>query len=895
MTASHCGLSSSRRAARLTTVRTRLAGFLLIFALSALLGACGGSSGPQSASTPVAATPAPVPVPVPVPVPAEPNPAPVPAEPDPAPVPEPLAFGALVLGPQIIDIANYTIVSSTPISGTVYEYTYTADVTNWTASDLHIAATLTSTAASTIVVDRDIDFGDVAQGATIHSTNTFTIRQDRSQPFDSKALAWAMQTTALAPTTYQLLEQARASGAISAETALVYGVFYEFNDARLPAQYRGRDDGFSEARASVWAEREFDTLSPATQAVLAPFLLPPMDPGSWLELEAAVAQPKVAQRASAPAKSTAFAPAAAPAIIQWSRIPVTVGGAIKAWIWWRADRPEAPTDSARAEGFRQELENYLWNKLTGTFGPPLPDDVLINPAPQGQNANNASAHGPDSALDIYLTRIGTAVTRQYKWPGSCTGAPTPTYILLDQSDDNATLAHELMHAILAGYPLAECWKFYHWMHEASATWAQHFAYRNYNTEHGLSRHFLFSPDAPLHWDPDPRQSQHQYGAYLWFFNLSGQAIDPSAVKLTWAAAATNDSISAIDKVRGGFKALWQPFLANNWNRLADLGQPHRDYFDWDQLRHMASEQYKGPQMLTLPNFGAFKLPIKHELVPLSSQYEHYNFTKQDGTSKRINQVWFFNEYAGNDPRANVQAIVKIKNQNWRKADDWTGVKKKLFCRENSDEDLEELVLIISNLDVPGAVQARFDPAHGPTLGGPNTEQASPLEIRASPLPCHDWLGTVNFSSVQTSDGGESITTTAKATNVLFAMDRAASNETSNYYDVVAGQVTWQIVEVLSYCSTATINGAYSPQGELFITLGGPSMPYLLRNTSPSTSVVKTVSCAGGPTDFTYYSPGWLPDVGSFAQVPDVYSDIDGSTPYYEVDDGWHWHFTKVPP
>ena len=131
-----------------------------------------------------------------------------------------------------IEIDNYTLVSSTRISRTVYEYTYTADASNWGTADATISATLASTVASIAVMDGAVSFGDVLEGATEVSTDTFTIRQDRSQPFNADALVWTVQATPLPPTTFELIDKALADGTIDAETALVYKVYDSFGDDR---------------------------------------------------------------------------------------------------------------------------------------------------------------------------------------------------------------------------------------------------------------------------------------------------------------------------------------------------------------------------------------------------------------------------------------------------------------------------------------------------------------------------------------------------------------------------------------------------------------------------------------------------------------------------------------
>ena len=132
------------------------------------------------------------------------------------------------------------------------------------------------------------------------------------------------------------------------------------------------------------------------------------------------------------------------------------------------------SDEARAQAIAGEIDRYLWSKLTDLMGEPLPiptaDGVV--------------------RLDIYLTSKRRPETKPFTGFDTngtqvCTGNPMPAVILLGPNDTNSDLAHEIMHAILHGYRLSSCFTpDFRWMHEATATWAEHFAYPLPNPEHG---------------------------------------------------------------------------------------------------------------------------------------------------------------------------------------------------------------------------------------------------------------------------------------------------------------------------------------------------------------------------------------------------------------------------
>ena len=92
-------------------------------------------------------------------------------------------------------------------------------------------------------------------------------------------------------TAESLIAQALALGRISAEQALTYRVFALFGDERLPVEFEGAPS----ATPSHGLLRELSStvhmLTPATQEVLRPFLLPPMYAQSWWAQRLGLAAP----------------------------------------------------------------------------------------------------------------------------------------------------------------------------------------------------------------------------------------------------------------------------------------------------------------------------------------------------------------------------------------------------------------------------------------------------------------------------------------------------------------------------------------------------------------------------------------------------------------------------
>ena len=83
------------------------------------------------------------------------------------------------------------------------------------------------------------------------------------------------------PTTEALIAAALAQKKIDAEHALMYRIFALFGDERLPTEFDGAPSTGSNHLVLREMTTTIGTLSPATQEVLRPFMVPPIYPASW--------------------------------------------------------------------------------------------------------------------------------------------------------------------------------------------------------------------------------------------------------------------------------------------------------------------------------------------------------------------------------------------------------------------------------------------------------------------------------------------------------------------------------------------------------------------------------------------------------------------------------------
>ncbi len=722
-----------------------------------LVGCGGGSSAPTGNAGPAAGPPAPL-------------------------AAAPVIVAATVTGASDIRIDNYTLVSSTRISRTVYEYTYTADGSNWGTAAATITATLASTAAATTVVEGALNFGDVAEGATEISTDTFTIRQDRSQPFTEDSLVWTGQATPLALTTFELIDQALADGAIDAETALLYKVFYEFHDERLPAEYRGRDDGFPEATAIQDAIDTFSSLSQPTRNILTPFLLPPDNPASWYQL-------RLPQPTAQPAGPTIAAVSTGG---MSNPVPSSVGteedvtGPIKRLLITQANGKVAvywdnryPDDRTAAFRIAGSIDQNIWPKLTALLGEPPVDSsgVLQVRIADIQSMPIFYSHDVSDTLGLATNRCGGGVPVVY----------------LDRGGAGIvqTAAHEITHAIEARFTVSSGCAETAWLAEATATWAEHYTYPQANTEHVYAPDFLDEPTLSL----DTTANAHEYGAYLWFLYITGGDASGTSntatqrVLRTWNALVNHDSLGAINEAisdLGGLEEKWPEFALYNWNRVSAAAKPYRYYFQWDQLYDKARESTtpvltsgdQVPEKVML-NGALYKgYFLRHTIQPLGAEYWHFDFRYD----QQIRRVRVMHPYAdGSQPWAKVQVLVKRRNQPWELADaddDWTGHERKTLCRDKPDENFEEVVVVISNSEF-AASNVLDDPGAG---GQPRTF------VEASALGCTNWKGTVDFSAVINGSDTMTLNEVGMARNVTLEME--FDRFTHQSFRLVGGTVTW---------------------------------------------------------------------------------------------------------
>lgn len=92
----------------------------------------------------------------------------------------------------VAEVTGQELVSSVRAGRTTFDYSYRITVRNGEPALRAVVATVVSSSAATQVIKGSVTLGDLGAGATSTSTDVFTIRQDRSVPFNPNALAWTV-------------------------------------------------------------------------------------------------------------------------------------------------------------------------------------------------------------------------------------------------------------------------------------------------------------------------------------------------------------------------------------------------------------------------------------------------------------------------------------------------------------------------------------------------------------------------------------------------------------------------------------------------------------------------------------------------------------------------------
>lgn len=497
---------------------------------------------------------------------------------------------------------------------------------------------------------------------------------EKSETNNCKAAA--NPVTVAEPTTHDLIDLDVAAGEITEEEGLIYKVFAEFSDARLPEEYAGAKPYDMVDGALADAAAEWPALSPATRVVLEPFLIPPYLSGSYWSPEAEPAA------TPAPARARQFDDVPWRCSIEPSqpdkKLPTdqdwrfldAAGGKVR--IWWQL-RYDA-TDNELAATMASYMDT-AYVAVTDVMG--------REPVSDG----GGPCDGTSAALDVALVDAATASTL----PNVLCSPPTPVHMLFPRTKPAAWkheapyVAHELAHAAQFAYDAKDGCLTDDWIMDSQANWIQDYvtdpAYgiglpgQNTEQDPRAIGAFFGEPTASL----DKKESLHRYGSYVWWFFLA-RKLGPAGiatVSSTLAKLGGASSIDALDaSLSGGIEGVWKDFVRYNLNRA-----PEDLYKQWDGLSSSAA--LESDETLKIQKAG-YEIELDH----LSAVYHRLTF------NDKVRTVRFENPFVG-QAGVSVQAFVRLADGT-TEFQDWTAKDKIEFCRSIAEENVTEIILIVGN-------------------------------------------------------------------------------------------------------------------------------------------------------------------------------------------------------
>ena len=628
----------------------------------------------------------------------------------------------------------------------------------------------------------------------------------------------------LPATSEELIAAALEASTINYETSLRERAFALYNDPRLDARFRSPVIDWEAGRA-LFAEidEKAATLSKELLADLAPIRARPSDVISVFNRPRADKQSSQGPRRESLVRRVATrTPAQARCIsvtkmdVSWKSYLVP-GTNIRLWIQY---------------GTEGELKNVfapmvgkVWRAFPDYFTYPLPD-----------NGNVCDESNPDSAVDMYLV-IGSTLDPREKLcglttaPSGCTlsslrasGATQSTesatppkssaYMMINIDTPDRTLlldtiAHELAHAGQCAYDAHDD----NWLMESTATWVAFKVFKALgNTpreEYRLLRTFYGSDLVPVFPNLDKTLivPQNRYGGWLFFYSASVDLGD-NIVKAVWqAAVGPPRGIEVVDRVIPLDKH-FPRYAVRSWNQ--DLTPQPWPYKTDDKTFPPDLK----PDPITPVKFLTASIQTLNQPVdPLAARYHRVTF------AAGIRKVTFENFFS-DIPYAHVWAVKKIGND-WKEPEDWSKEEQKIFCRDLADENLTELVIVVSN-----------------------THRQFPLPADPAPRIIGDSVGCEYIAgwaqaSLRVKQGDNDVSYVSNRANLKFKPRASPLQTTSGatQYDLMPTAVTWTATGKEGDCE---ISGQ--------ITIGIPSFenqPLDALVTQPAFGYMNVVGLDGG--------------------------------------------------
>jgi hypothetical protein len=498
---------------------------------------------------------------------------------------------------------------------------------------------------------------------------------------------------AAVPTSEALFAEALAAGSIGYEQSLLERAYALFDDPRLDRRFRSPVIDW-EAATELLHEVDVreDTLSATLLQALEPFRVRPSDPRSIFNRpRAEVVRAQLSRHG------------------EWEGILVA-GTRVRLW-------NKGPL--ARRAAYEQMIQQ-VWRVFPSYFPYPLSD-----------SGTSDSTVDPDGAIDMYLVDGHALDPRSPECEPGASGRVDPFYAedcAVAGRGDRAiafktpswrpgrmsgyfvvkrtlpdrhmldTIAHEIAHTSQFQYDPGEG----RWLAESTATWVAFQTMKRLQRIPEYEYNWLIFRDRPsdlseffstLHFPLT--YLERGYGAWL-FFLYASMELGNGIVTKVWQQAASAQ-VNGIDAVNAAvpLDVHFPKFALRNWNQET----VPRKYETSDST----FPPYIRPLWVPERKFDQPKtFEIGERISKVSSMY--YRFTFAESVRTVTYQSLRFSLPEGT-PRPHVWAIKQVQGT-WKEPEDWTEDGERVFCRDEPTEDLTELIIIVSNSHLTGALPAQ---------------------------------------------------------------------------------------------------------------------------------------------------------------------------------------------
>jgi hypothetical protein len=543
-----------------------------------------------------------------------------------------------------------------------------------------------------------------------------TVRVLAQSGSSSVAVTATVTVSAAVPGSQDLIAQALEAAQIDYPTSLVYRAYALFGDSRLPPAYQSAGPIYEDR--GLFVDAADPSLPAATQDLLRPFLVRPAHADSIFN-QSGGAAPQRARRAAAGTTGSPCPDGTVATATNW-RSEASLKAPFQVWIQCSTDPAADDYDLAKAVA----LIDGIWKDMTKLMGPPVPD-----------------AGGPDEGgdpdIDFYLVGSGEVFTRgggsqkladpnvlAYELSSPPFNNNTSSgFLVLDrghlyEAAFKSELVHEFFHALQEAYNQTIAFTSgpngsgEYWYTEASAVWAQTDFARETS---GSEVHTKLFPRiyqkirSPLHLSG---KGLSLYASYIFPFFMQQKTGGDAIVQQSWAKLRGVNGFDAGNQALNtvfDFTTNFHLFAIENYNTdlpgVLDEGK-----------RYIALDS-KFPDNVTptlaedQPLSQKVKLTPTVDIAALRAAYYRYKVT-----SDQIKKVIFTFDEISKDG-LDIDGLVEIEGQqNWQK-NDYTGRTEVKFCLDKPEEKLHQIVLVLSNHNVP------------------LTQVTGKLKVQASTVPC----------------------------------------------------------------------------------------------------------------------------------------------------------------